>query len=150
MSIASWARAGEDPPGMDAVYGRGNNPRTGRSSAIAQSLRPLPAGRGRGRILPAWMHSSVMGTTSEPGGLQQQTANGEESETGCLGQQGRRTIAGATDFTAGASTSTLPTIVPLPVGDVQQTPAPAWTRARTGGSALAGGGLRHQTPSGAQ
>ena len=119
-------------------------------TATAQSLCPLPAGRGRGRTLPSWMQSRVMRTIPEPGGLQQQIANGEESETGCLGQQGRRTIAGATDFTAVASTSALPAIVPLPVGDVEQTTAPAWTRARTGGLALAGGVLRHQTPSGAQ
>ena len=36
-------------------------------------------------------------------------------------------MAGATDFTAGASTRTLRAIVPLPVGDVQQTTAPAWS-----------------------
>ena len=119
-------------------------------TTIAQSLCPQPAGRGRGRTLPAWMQSRVMGTIPEPGGLQQQTVTGGESETGCLGQQGKRTIAGAINSTAGALTSALPAIVPLPVGDVQQTTAPAWIRARTGGLALAGGGLRHQTPSGAQ
>ena len=59
-------------------------------------------------------------------------------------------MAGATDFTAGGSTSALPAIVPLPVGDVQQTTAPAWTRSRTRGLTLAGEGLRHQTPCGAQ
>ena len=119
-------------------------------TATAQSLSPLPAGRGRGRALSAWTQSRVMGTIPEPGGIQQQTANGEELETGCLGQQGRRTIAWATDFTADASTSALLAIVPLPVGGVQQSTAPAWIRALTGGLALAGGVLRHQTPSGSQ
>ena len=119
-------------------------------TATAQPLCPLPARRGRGRTLPAWMQSRVMGTIPKPGGLQLQTANGEESETGCLGQQGRRTISRATDFTADAPTSALPAIVPLPVGDVQLTTAPAWTLARTGGLALAGGVRRHQTPSEAQ
>ena len=119
-------------------------------TTIAQSLCPQPAGRGRGRTLPAWIQSRVMITIPEPGRLQQQTATGGESETGYLGQQGKRTIAGGIDSTAGALTSALPAIVPLPVGDVEQTTAPAWTRALTGGLALAGGVLRHQMPSGAQ
>ena len=90
-------------------------------TATAQSLCPLSAWRGQGKILPTWGQFRVLGIIPEPGGLQEQTATGEEPETGCLGQRGRRTIAGTTYSTAGVSTSALSAILPSPVGDVQQT-----------------------------
>ena len=94
------------------------------STTTALSLCPLPAGRGRGRTLPAWMQPRTLDTTPVPGGLQQQVATGAGPGTDSFGQR-----------EAGVSISAVPAMAPLSVGGEQASEVQ-----QEGGEALAADG----------
>ena len=88
------------------------------STTTALSFCPLPAGRGRGRTLLAWMQPRILDTRPVPGGLQQQAATGAGPEIDCFGQQETGVSTSAVPAMAAqpASATTALSICPLPAG----------------------------------